>query len=93
MPKLNKYGETDKSTHNDKAKIHDTFNAIKKIWHNMLHSNRNITDIDAYSRRYRKSSNIKISQTSIKQYTNRSEDVIADYLRRNLFRFMVFILI
>ena len=89
MPKLNKYYDTDTSTLNDKAKakIHDTLNAIEKyvmicciatgIIQMLILTHSSI--ISPQTLKYRRT----ISSNTP------TEDVIADYLRRNLFRFMV----
>lgn len=89
MPKLNKYRENNKITLSDCAKkrIHDILNAIEKyvmlccIATEILqililtHSSSISTQILKYHR--------TISSTTL------TEDVIADYLRRNLFRFIL----
>lgn len=89
MPKLNKYRENYKSQLSDYAKtrIHDTLNAIEKyvmlccIATGILqililtHS----SSISPQMLKYRRT----VSSTTL------TEDVIADYLRRNLFRFVL----
>ena len=89
MPKLNKYRENDKITLSDCAKkrIHDTLNAIEKyvmlcciatgILQILILTHG--SSISTQMLKYRRT----VSSTTL------TEDVIADYLRRNLFRFVL----
>ena len=89
MPKLNKYDGADTGTLSDKAKakIHGTLNAIEKyvmicciatgILQILILTHSSIVSPQTLKYRRTISSNTP------------TEDVIADYLRRNLFRFVV----
>lgn len=88
MPKLNKYSRTDKIPVNDRAKekIHNTLNAIEKyvmlccvatgILQMLILTHSSLISPKMFKYRRTVSSNTP------------TEDIIADYLRRNLFRFM-----